>query len=54
MIRAPRLPDAAQETARAVYARLVEAPTGHDDFAAYHRHFNHTSAVLDGKGSREK
>ena len=39
---------------RAVYARLIAARTGHGDFAAYHRRFNHADATLNCECGREK
>ncbi|KAI0999414.1 hypothetical protein K3495_g8783 [Podosphaera aphanis] len=38
---------------RALYARLLAARTGHGDFAAYHRRWNHESATLACPCGRE-
>ena len=39
---------------RAMFARLIAARTGHGDFAAYNRRFNHTDATLNCECGREK
>ncbi|KAI0994303.1 hypothetical protein K3495_g13879, partial [Podosphaera aphanis] len=39
---------------KALYARLLAACTGHGDFAAYHRRWNHESATLHCICEREK
>lgn len=38
---------------RAIYARLIAARTGHGDFSAYHRRWNHENASLHYVCGRE-